>query len=90
MQGMSEYAGNTTQALRGRITGHRNNNGSALKAHVIVHRDVFDNSFSFHVICQMTADKNLKKETIWVHRRRTAEPLGLKRVDPCALRPALP
>ena len=44
-----QYVGNTTQALRSRITGHRND--SVLKARAIVHRDVFDNSFSFHVIC---------------------------------------
>ena len=47
----------------------------ARKAHAIVHRDVFDNSFSFYVICQMSSDKILKKETIWPHRLRTADPL---------------
>ena len=85
-----QYVGNTTQALRGRITGHRNNTDSALKAHAIVHRDVFDNSFSFHVICQMLPDKILEKETFWVHRLMKAESLGLNRVDPCALCTGLP
>ena len=46
-----QYVGNTPQALKGRITGHRNNTDSVLKAHAIVHRDDFDNSFSFHVRC---------------------------------------
>ena len=63
---------------------------SALQAHAIVHRDVFDNSISFHVIYQVSPDKILKKGTIWVHRLRMAEPLGLNRVDPCALRTGLP
>ena len=36
-----------------------------------------DNSFSFHVMYQMSPDKILENETIWVHHRlRTAEPLG--------------
>ena len=68
-----KYVGNTIQALKDRIIGHRNNAASALKAHAIVHRDVFD-KFSFYIICQMSPDKILVKETIWVHRLRTAEP----------------
>ena len=87
---LKQYAGNTTQALRGRITGYRNNTDSALKARAIVHRGVFDNSLSFHIICQMSPDKILAKETIWVHRLRTAELLRLNRVDPCELRTGLP
>ena len=45
-----QYVGNTSHALWGRISGHRNNTDSALKAHAIVHRDVFDNSFMFLII----------------------------------------
>ena len=63
---------------------------TALKAHAVVCRNIFDNSFSFHVICQMSPNRILEKETICVHLLWTAKPLGLNRVAPCALHTGLP
>lgn len=81
-----QYVGNTTQQLRDRITGHRNNKESALKSHLDLHKTKFNQSFKFLVLSKTSPDKLTESETIWISRLGTSEPEGLNRVDPCALR----
>ena len=80
-----QYVGNTTQLLRGRITGRRNNKESALKLHLNLRKSKFNQSFKFLALGK-TSNKLTELETIWINRLGTSEPEGLNRVDPCALR----
>ena len=95
-----QYVGNTTQALRMRVTGHRNGKNSALKEHIKFHENAgFNEVFIFSVITQTTTENILDVETKWIHKMRSSEPFGLNiyfhvislnRVDPCALHTGIP
>ena len=81
-----QYVGNTTQLLRDRITGHRNNKESALKLHLNLHKSKFNQSSEFLALDTTSPNKLTELETIWINRLGTSEPEGLNRVDPYALR----
>ena len=73
-----QYVGNTTQALRKRVTGHRNGKDSALKEHLKFHENAGLNEvFEFSVITQTTMEHILNVETKWIRKMRSSEPFGL-------------
>ena len=75
--------GNTTQALRKRVTGYRNGKDSALKEHLKVHENArFNEVFKFSVMTQTTTEHILDVETKWIRKVFSSEPFGLYRVDP--------
>ena len=59
-----QVVGNTTQLLRDRITGRRNNTESALKCHLVSHNTIFNMTFKFMVICKPSPEKLNELETI--------------------------